>query len=241
MSELLQYEFPNPFWTPCAGGHVPTWPSSPPHHVHTAVLLSYGIPQRKVMQELLLDLQRLPSAPQSINRAALSSCEALPCLLPIWVLSFWDRLSEAYITSMSWRRSLDWVDPPSARSPANQQRVTELDSLMHRLPWHGYIGGKRRDGHVDDVFDLLSNGELSSGQMYDLLELLGRRLGDIPDNRYLIAPTGLSPLILYSFKIHMEHTYQKQAIQQSVEEELVQRRKSAVASIAWTRVGGRGH
>ena len=74
VNELLQYEFPNPFWTPYAGGHVPTWSSSPPHHVHTTVLLSYGIPQRKVTQELLLDLQQLPSAPQSINRAALSSC-----------------------------------------------------------------------------------------------------------------------------------------------------------------------
>ena len=67
VNELLQYEFPNPFWTPYAGGHAPTWSSSPPHHVYTAVLLSYGIPQRKVTQELLLDLQRLPLPNLSIR------------------------------------------------------------------------------------------------------------------------------------------------------------------------------
>ena len=55
---------------------------------------------------------------------------------------------------------------------------------MDQLPWCGYIGGKRRDRHVDDVFDLLSNGELNSGQMHDLHELLERRLAD---------PIGLKP------------------------------------------------
>lgn len=55
---------------------------------------------------------------------------------------------------------------------------------------------------------------------------------------YFIAPSELSPLILYS---HKGHTHRKQHIQELVEEELVQRRRSAVASIAWVPVGGCGH
>src|ERR1700753_986584 len=155
VNELLQYEFPNPFWTPYAGGHVPTWSSSPPHHVHTAVLLSHGIPQRKVAQELLLDLQRLPSAPQSINRAALLLCEALPSLLPIWVLSFWDCLSEAYITSMSWRRSLHLSLPIHQNTmghPEDQEHADEasVDSSLSIDKMASWIA----DGVPEPLVDL---------------------------------------------------------------------------------------
>jgi hypothetical protein len=237
VTELLQHKCPSPFWPPCDSPCAPAWSDASPHQVRLAVLLTCGVPQRELLRKLLFGVQQLPSNPRSINWAALSSCEALPSLLPIWVLSFWDRLSEVHVTCMSWRKCLDWVDPPSA----NRQRVAELGSLVDGLPWHGYIGGKRRDRHVDDVFDLLSNGELNSGQMWDILELVERRLADIPDNRYLITPTELLTLLLYSHKNHMEDTYRKQPIQQLVEEDLIQRRKSAVASIAWTLVNGRGH
>ena len=237
VTEILQHEFPSPFWAPCGSPWAPAWSNASLHQVRLVVLLTCGVPQRELLRKLLFSVQGLQSAPRSINRAALSSCEALPSLLPIWVLSFWDHLSEAYITCMSRRKCLNWVDPPFA----NRQRVTELGSLMDRLPWHGYIGGKRRDRHVNDVFDLLSNSELNTSQMRDLLELVERRLADIPDNRYLIAPTELSALLLYSYKNHMEDTYQKNPIQQLVEEDLIQPCKSVIASIAWTSVGGRGH
>ena len=65
-----------------------------------------------------------------------------------------------------------------------------------------------------------------------------------PDSRvatYLIAPTELAVLILSSHEEHTEPTYRKQRIQLLVEEELVQRRRSAVASIAWVPVGRHGH
>ena len=64
---------------------------------------------------------------------------------------------------------------------------------------------------------------------------------DTPDSRYLIAPTELAVLILYSHESHAEDEYRKQSIQQSVEEELVQRHRSAVTSVSWTSVGTRGH
>ena len=134
MAELLQHKFPNPFWTPSGGSHAPVWSDAPPHHIRTAVLLSCGAPLQEVVKGLLLGVQRLPSTLRSINGVALSSCEALPCLLPIWLLSFLDHLSEAYITCMSWRKCIDWVDPPSA----NRQRVMELGSLMDRLRIDGF-------------------------------------------------------------------------------------------------------
>jgi len=161
--------------------------------------------------------------------------------LPIWVLSFWDRLSEAYDTCLSWRRCLDWVNALCTRRPANQRLASELYSLFQRVCWYGYLGGKRRDRHVNDIFDLLSNNELDSGQIGDLLELIEWRLEDASDSHYLIAPPDLSTLILYSHRDHTKHTYRKQPCQQLVEEELVQRRRFAVASIAWISVGGHGH
>jgi hypothetical protein len=91
------------------------------------------------------------------------------------------------------------------------------------------------------VFDLLSNRELNSGQINDLLELLERELAGVLDGGYLIAPTELSVLISYSQKNHTKQAYQKQQGQLSVEEELLQQCHSTIASVTWILVGGCSH
>ena len=171
--QLLQYDFPIPFCTPHNGTGTPVWSDSPPHNVCTALLLSCVVPQQETVKRLLLDLQKLSSIPHSFKRTAVSSCQALPDCLPIWVLSFWDRLSEAFDTCLSWRVCLDWAQVPYKLHMANP-----LDSLIHQVCWHGYLKGNRRDRHVNNIFDLLSNNELNSGQINNLLELLERRLAD---------------------------------------------------------------
>jgi len=239
---LLQYEFPVPFWSsPRNGTSLQVWSDSPPHDICATLLLGCAVPQWGTVRQLLLEVRQLASTPQSFSRVAVSSCKLLPDYLPIWVLSFWDRLSEAYDTRLSWRRCLDWVNTLCTQRPANQYLPLELCRLFQRVCWYGYLSGKRRDRHINDIFDLLSSNELDSGQIGDLLELIERRLEDIPDRHYLIAPPDLSTLILYSHRDHAKHTYRKQPCQQFVEEELVQRHRFAVASIAWISVGGHGH
>lgn len=76
---------------------------------------------------------------------------------------------------------------------------------------------ERGDRHVNDISDLLSNRELNSGQINDLLELLERRLASIPGNRFHVAPTELSTLLLYSHTNHAAIEYQKQFSQRLVE------------------------
>ena len=232
----LLYNFPTPFYTPHDSTGIPVWSDSPPHNVCAALLLSCVVPQRETVKWLLFNLRKLSSIPHSFKWMAVSSCQVLPDCLPIWVLTFWDRLSEVFDTCLSWRVCLDWAGASYKPHMANP-----LDSLIHQVCWHGYLKGNRRDRHVNNIFDLLSNNELNSGQINDLLELLERRLADAPDNQYLIAPSELSTLILYSHQNHTEHTHQKQYYQRSIEEGLVQRHGSAVASIAWISVGDRGH
>ena len=241
VAALLQYGFPNPFAVPYDGAGIPVWSDSLPHYIHATLLLSCPVPQRETVEWLLSDIRQRVPTPRSFSRAAVLPCKVLPNHLPIWVLSFWDRLSEAYDTCLSWRKSLNWVNTACARHPAGQRLIPELDSLFQRVRWHGYLTGKRRDRCVKDIFDFLSNNELDSGQVGDLLELIERRLADTSDSRYLIAPTELAMLILYSHESHAEDEYRKQPIQQSVEEELIQRHRSAVASVSWTSVGTRGH
>ena len=240
VAELLRFRFPTPFYAPHNGAGVPVWSGSPPHEIRAAILLGCVVPFRGTVKQLLSDLRKLSSIPQSFNRITVSSCEVLPNRLPIWVLSFWDRLSEAYEARLSWRKCLDWTNAPFMR-PGNQQYAGDLDSLTHQVCWCGYLEGNRGDRHVNDIFDLLSNNELNSGQINDLLELLERRLADSSDSRFLIAPTELSNLILHSHRNHTRPTYQKQHAQRSTEEGLVQRRWSAVASVAWISVGDCGH
>jgi hypothetical protein len=246
VSELLRYGFLNPFTTPRDSAYSPTWSDSPPHNINAVLLLSCVVPRWETVKRLLSEVRQLAPAPQSLRRDAVLPGETLPDHLPVWVLSFWDRLSEAHGAYLSWRRSRNWVRTPSIEAHATNRRlIARLDDLLQaRVCWYGYLAGKRRDRHVDDIFDLLSNNELNSGQINDLLELIERRLPDTPDGQtmqYLVAPSELSVLILNSHEDHLEPSYRKQPIQQLVEEQLVQRHRSAVASIAWVPVCGRGH
>ena len=231
--ELLQYAFPNPLTGPHNSASIPVWSDSLPHTINATLLLSCAVPRRETVKRLLLGVRKLVPIPRSFNRAAVLPGKTLPSHLPIWVLSFWDRLSEAYGACLSWRRCRDWVGTPRIRSLDNQRLVGELEALLRAgVCWHGYLTGKRRDRSVDNIFDLLSDEELNSGQVNDLLELIERRLVGNPDSRvatYLIAPTELAVLILSSHEEHTEPTYRKQRIQLLVEEELVQRRRLAVA------------
>ena len=105
VTELLQHKFPSPFWAPCGSPCAPAWSNASPHQVRLVVLLTCRVPQRELLRKLLFSIQGLPSAPRSINQAALSSCEALPSLLPIWVLSLWDRLSLACLITLCTKNS----------------------------------------------------------------------------------------------------------------------------------------
>ena len=104
-ADLLRYEFQNPFWVPYNGtsSGVPAWSGFPPHEVCARLLLSCVVPRRGTIKQLLSELRRLSSTPQLLAWAAVSPCKTLPSHLPIWVLSFWDRLSEAYDARLSWR------------------------------------------------------------------------------------------------------------------------------------------
>ena len=207
VSKLLQYEFSNPFWTPHDGTGIQVWSDSPPHEIHATLLLSCTVPQWETVKQLLLEVQQLVSTPQSFNWAAVSLSEALPSCLPIWVLSFWDHLSEAYNAYLSWRGCLNWANVLHFQCPASQCLALELDSLFQQICWHGYLDGKCQDQHITDIFDLLSNNELNSGQIGDLLELVERRLADVSNDYYLVAPTELSTLILYSHQNLAKCTY----------------------------------
>lgn len=241
--EFLQFKFPNPFHqAPLNQTGITIWSDSPPQDIQVNLLLGCAVPQWETVKQLLSDVRRLEFAPRSINRVAIASSKVLPNHLPVWVLSFWDRLCEAYGTFLSWRKCLDWMDVPCGQRPANRHRVfMELGSLIDQIRWSGHLDGKRRDRCVGDIVALLSDGELDSGQINDLLELLEGQLTEVSGNQYLIAPSELSTLIRYSYQNHRNLAYQKQKWQQSVEEELVQRHRSAVASIAWISVSGRGH
>ena len=122
VAELLRYEFPNPFWTPSNSPCVLVWSDSQPTYVHAGLLLNSGVPRQETLKLLLLDVRRLSPVPRSFNRSVISSCEGLPDCLPVWVLSFWNHLAEAYNASLSWRRCLDWAN---IQHSANQDCVSQ--------------------------------------------------------------------------------------------------------------------
>ena len=131
------------------------------------LLLGCTVPQWGTVRQLLLEVRQLTSTPQSFSWVAVLLCETvLPKRLSIWMLSFWDHLSEVYDTCLSWRRCLNWVNTLCTRCLANQHIASELYSLFQQVCWYGYLGVKCRDWHVNDIFNLLSNNELDSGVVH---------------------------------------------------------------------------
>ena len=133
--------------TPCPqcynGAGIPVWSDLPPHYIHATLLLSCPVPQRETMEWLLSDVRQCAPTPRSFSQAAVLPCKVLPNHLPIWVLSFWDRLSEAYDTCLSWRESLNWVNTACA----SIQPVSIL--LRGWIPCsNGFVGTATSPGSV---------------------------------------------------------------------------------------------
>ena len=90
----------------------------------------------------------------------------------------------------------------------------------------------------------MSNNELNSGQINDLLELIENKLvasSDGTPSPHLIAPTELAILITSSYGNHEMTNYRKQLLQINIEDDLVSGRKLFVASVAWISLSGHGH
>ena len=119
----------------------------------------------------------------------------------------------------------------------NASLQDQLEKTLVNNRWQGSLEGRRRDRTVKDIFDLLSN-ELNSGQIDDLLELVER---DLPAQSAgttspLVASTDLAQILLFAYQERDDPNFRKTWLQVMVEEDLVEGRKSSVASVAWIRL-----
>ena len=144
VAELLQYEFLNPFTTPYCAVSIPVWSDSPPSDVHPTLLLDHLVPHWDTVKQLLSDFRKLAPTPRSLSWAAVLLGKTLPDHLPIWVLSFWDHLSEAHDARLSWKRCQEWVNKLCIGPWGDQDLITELGVLLRdKIAWHGYLTGER--------------------------------------------------------------------------------------------------
>lgn len=237
---LLSLRLPNPLRTTYRPTVSP-WSNTPPSTVQPSVLKDHLIPPTGVVGRLLSATGHLSPQIRSIQRVAISPDNALPEHLPIWILNFWRQIHEAHQGRQQWKICRDWV---TSRPRAGVGLLDQLDRTLINIWWQGYLNGRRRDRSVNDIFDLLSNGELNSGQVNDLLELIERGLTVRSDglaSLHLVAPTELAVLVVDSYHRHADLDYRKQRIQISVEDDLVSGWKSSVSSAAWISVSRCGH
>ena len=236
---LFQHRLPNPLWT-IYRSEISPWSTSPADSIDPTILDNHIIPPKAVLDHLLSKVTHLAPTIQSVRRTAILPDHTLPEHLPIWILSFWQKIYEARQLRSQWKTCHEWV----ASKPRVSTRVQDqLERTLINIRWRGSLNGRRRDRSVDDIFDLLSNKELNSGQVDDLLELVERDLlarsdGTTPP---LIASTDLAHVLNYAHEQRESHDFQKTWIQATVEKTLTEKRKSFVASVAWISLSGRGH
>ena len=236
---LLRHKLPTPLTTSYRSGISP-WSNLSSLDIPPTALPVHLIPPKSTLNQLLSEVAGLPQAIRSIHRAAILPDNTLPERLPIWILSFWQQVYKARQWRRCWNACRNWV---TSKSHAGAGLRDRLDRTLVNIRWQGFLNGQRRDRSVEDIFKLLSNSELNSGQVNDLLELIGNQLAAQSDgiSPHLVAPTELVVLVTWSYEHHNEADYRKQPLQTAIEDDLINRRKSSVASVSWVSPSGHGH
>ena len=238
--DLLRHVLPSPLTTSYRLSISP-WSDSPPFNITLPVLATHLVPPKVAVDKLLSEVADLPLAVQSIHRAAILPGDTLPERLPIWILSFWQQVYKTRQLRHQWNTCRKWV---TSKPCAGVNLLDRLDQTLLNVRWQGYLNGLRRDRCVKDIFDLLSNLELNSGQINDLLELIENKLVASSDGiapPHLVAPTELALLLTSSYENRDIAGHRKRPLQISIEDDLIGGRKSSVASVAWISSFGCGH
>jgi len=177
---------------------------------------------------------------QSFQCAAVLPENTLPGHLPLWILQFWRETYKVREGCTRWKVCKDWV---VSKPHINASLRDRLEKTLINVRWWGSLDGRRCDRTVKDIFDLLSNNELNSGQIDDLLELVERDLSAWLDGTTppLIASTDLAQILLFAYRESDNPNFQKTHLQATVEGSLVENRASSVASVAWISLSGIGH
>jgi len=238
--DLLRYKLLNPLRTIYRSELVP-WSTSPAGPIDPTILRNHIMPPKEVLDHLLSEVAHLAPTVRSVQRAAILPDSTLPGNLPIWILSFWAKSYEARWWRGQWKVCNDWV---ASRPHVSAGLRDQLDKTLINIHWRGSLDGRRRDRSISDIFDLLSNNELNSGQIDDLLELIER---DLPTQSPrgaaspLVASTVLAQTLVFAHQQRDSNDFRKTWFQATVEKSLVEKRKSSVAGVAWISRSGHGH
>ena len=237
--DFLRHKLPKPLRT-IFRSEISPWSTSPADAIDPAILENHIMPPATVLDQLLSRVARLEPTVQSIWRTAILPENTLPEHLPLWILWFWKKTYEVLQWRCRWKACKDWV---GSRPRANANLQDQLEKTLVNIRWRGSLEGRRRDRTIKDIFDFLSNNELNSGQIDDLLELVERDLPTQSDSTTtpLIASTDLAQILLFAHQERDNPDFRKTQLQTTVEENLVEKRKSSVVSVAWISLSGNGH
>jgi len=169
---LLQHTLPTPLTTSYHLSVTP-WSESSPLGISPLVLATHLIPTKATVDKLLSEVAGLSPTIKSIHRIAVSPDDTLPEYLPIWILNFWQQVYKARQWRHRWNACRKWV---TSKPRASISLLDRLDRTLVNIRWQGYLNRQRRDRCIGDIFDFLSNDELNSGQINDLLELIENKL-----------------------------------------------------------------
>lgn len=238
---LLRHNLPAPLMTLYRSTTSP-WSCSSPPSITPLILVTHLIPPKMTVDKLLSEVPGLPPSVQSIRCTAILPDGILPNHLPIWILSFWQQVYKARQWRHRWNNCQKWTTSKLPTCGANL--LNRLNQTLINVRWQGYLNGRRHDRCIEDVFAFLSNGELDSGQINDLLELIENESAKNPDpatSAHVVAPTELALLLASTYENQNATGYQKRPLQVSIEDSLVSRQKSSVASVSWISLSGCGH
>lgn len=161
----------------------------------------------------------------------ISPDKALPKNLPIWILHFWRRIHETYQLRGRWKVCNDWV---ASRPHISTKLQDQFEKTIVNTCWQGSLNSRWCNWSTRDIFDLLSNNELNTGQVEDLLKLVERNLPSRSDGAAfpLIASMVLTQVLTFAHQERDNLTFQRTWIQAMVEDSLIEGRNSSVASVA---------
>ena len=111
------------------------------------------------------------------GKPSIQHWERSDIFLPFDALGTWDYILQIIAAKKAWNRALQWMAGQPQAIP--EQYTTHITSLLHQVPWKGYIKGLGSSLTITDMAEFLSQEWLSDSHIHCMLTLTKHRHIDV--------------------------------------------------------------
>ena len=190
--------------------------ANPPVSITPPVLMRMQhlpMPERSTVKELVeIGAQAWLNGAKSVHYAHLGDDSKTTTDLPLWTITFWNRVLDTREVRSKWVKCVDWVMVQLHQKKSEERRMLAKQAMLYiaALPWDVEKPRGLSDNEpIHSLWRYLGPNWLSGSNQNDLLELLRHQLAGQPDvaRKYRVENTDTAEKLLSVYRSRQQIHY----------------------------------